>query len=400
MDSTFFSGNRQALLDQLKKGALVVMTGYGEVQRSHDSAHRFEQEANFWYLTGVEQADWWLIVDGTHGTQWLVAPDLDEIQQVFDGAADTERAKTVSGIKTILTRDEAMRRLRDLAKQHSIVYTTEQPAYLRDHAHFQLNAAQAELKKVLERTFKNVQVCNRELAVLRTIKKPEEIAAIQKAIKVTITAFERMKGVLPTAKYEYELQAALDYEIRRQGARGHAYDPIVAGNLNACTLHYVHNDAPLAKRSVVLFDIGARIDGYAADISRTYALSAPTKRQEAVHGAVLEAQLSCIELLRPGLAFSDYHDQCEVIMKRALQKLGLSIDRYREYFPHAMGHGLGVDVHDPLAGYDSLQPGMVMTVEPGIYIRDEAIGVRIEDDILITDTGHKNLSAALSTALR
>lgn len=400
MDSTFFSGNRQALLDQLKKGALVVVTGYGEVQRSHDSAHRFEQEANFWYLTGVEQADWWLIMDGTHGTQWLVAPDLDEIQQVFDGAADTERAKTVSGIKTILTRDEAMRRLRDLAKQHSIVYTTEQPAYLRDHAHFQLNSAQAELKKVLERIFQNVQVCNRELAVLRTIKKPEEVAAIEKAIKVTINAFERMKSVLPTAKYEYELQAALDYEIRRRGARGHAYDPIVAGNLNACTLHYVHNDAPLTKKSIVLFDIGARIDGYAADISRTYALSTPTKRQQAVHDAVLEAQAACIELLRPGLAFSDYQDHCEVIMKHALQKLGLSTDRYREYFPHAMGHGLGVDVHDPLVGYESLRPGMVMTVEPGIYIRDEAIGVRIEDDILITDTGHRNLSAALSTALR
>ena len=400
MDSTFFAGNRQALLDQLKKGALVVVTGYGEVQRSHDSAHRFEQEANFWYLTGVEQADWWLIMDGAHGTQWLVMPERDEVQQVFDGAADTDGARAISGIKTVLSRDEAMRRLRGLAKHHSIVYTTEQPAYLREHATFQLNAAQADLKKVLERTFQNVQVCNRELAMLRTIKKPEEIAAIEKAIKVTITAFEYMKKALPVARHEYELQAVLDYEIRRQGARGHAYDPIVAGSLNACTLHYVHNDAPLNKKSLILFDIGARMNGYAADISRTYALSAPTKRQQAVHEAVREAQVACIELLRPGLAFSDYHDQCEVIMKRALQSLGLSGDRYREYFPHAMGHGLGVDVHDPLVGYDSLQPGMVMTVEPGIYIRDEAIGVRIEDDILITDTGHRNLSAALSTAMR
>lgn len=400
MDSTFFTGNRQALLDLLKKGALVVMTGYGEVQRSHDSAHRFEQEANFWYLTGVEQADWWLIMDGAHGTEWLVTPDRDEIQEVFDGAADTERARAASGIKTILTRDEAMRRLRDLAKHHSIVYTTEQPTYLREHAHFQLNSAQAELKKILERTFQNVQTCTRELATLRTIKKPEEIETIEKAIQVTVTAFEHMKKALSVAKHEYELQAVLDYEIRRQGAWGHAYDPIVAGSLNACTLHYVQNDAPLNRKSLVLFDIGARIDGYAADISRTYALSTPTKRQVAVHDAVREAQAACIELLRPGLAFSDYHDQCEAIMKRALHGLGLSPDRYRDYFPHAMGHGLGINVHDPLAGYDSLQPGMVMTVEPGIYIRDEAIGVRIEDDILITDTGHKNLSAALSTALR
>lgn len=400
MDSTFFTGNRQALLDQLKKGALVVVTGYGEVQRSHDSAHRFEQEANFWYLTGIEQADWWLIMDGTHGTQWLVVPERDEVQQIFDGVADSDGARAVSGIKTVLTRDEAIRRLRDLAKHHSIVYTTEQPAYLHEHATFQLNSSQAELKKILERIFQKVQACNRELATLRTIKKPQEITAIEKAIKITIAAFEHMKKALPAAKHEYELQAVLDYEIRKRGARGHAYDPIVAGGSNACTLHYIHNEAPLSKKGLVLFDIGARVDGYAADISRTYALSIPTKRQQAVHEAVREAQAACIELLRPGVTFDEYHERCEGVMKHALESLGLSTERYRDYFPHAMGHGLGVNVHDPLAGHDSLQPGMVLTVEPGIYIRDEGIGVRIEDDILITDTGHKNLSAALSTALR
>jgi Xaa-Pro aminopeptidase len=400
MDHTFFAGNRQALLNQLKKGALVVMTGYGEVQRSHDSAGRFEQEANFWYLTGVEQADWWLILDGTHNTQWLVAPDIDEVKQVFDGSADMEQVKAVSGIRTILSRDDAMRRLRDLAKHHSIVYTTEQPHYLKEHSHFQLNAAQANLQKILDRIFQNVQICNRELITLRTIKQPEEVVAIEKAIKVTIVAIEYMKKALPVAKYEYELQAVLDYEIKRQGATGHAYDPIVAHGLNACTLHYGQNMARMDKRSLVLLDVGARVGGYAADISRTYALGQPTKRQQAVHDAVREAQEACIELLKPGVLFKEYDEKCEQIMKQALEKLGLSTDRYREYFPHAMGHGLGVDVHDPMGGYDSLRPGMVMTVEPGIYIRDEAIGVRIEDDILITDTGHKNLSAALSTALR
>ncbi len=400
MDQTFFASNRRALLDQLKKGALVVITGYGEMQRSLDAAQRFEQEANFWYLTGVEQADWWLILDGSQGAQWLVAPDIDEVQQVFDGGADTEKTKSVSGIKTIITRDEAMRRLRDLAKHHSIVYTTEQPHYLKEHSHFQLNSAQAELKKVLERIFQNVQTCNRELVALRTIKKSEEVTAIQKAVKVTVIAVEYMKKALPVAKYEYELQAVLDYELKRQGASGHAYDPIVAHGLNACTLHYNRNMDRLDKRSMVLLDVGARVDGYAADISRTYALSQPTKRQQAVHDAVREAQEACIALLKPEVLFKEYDDRCEQIMKRALESLGLSVDRYRDYFPHAMGHGLGVDVHDPMGGYDSLEPGMVLTVEPGIYIRDEAIGVRIEDDILITDTGHKNLTAALSTAIR
>lgn len=399
MDSTFFSGNRRALLDQLKKGALVVMTGYREVQRSADAAMRFEQEANFWYLTGVEAPDWWVILDGTHGTEWLVEPDMSESQRVFDGGAEHDEVRARSGIKTIISRDEALRRLRELTKRHSVVYTTEQPKGLREHAHFQLNSAQADLKKTLDRLFQNVQLCNRELAVLRTIKQPVEVAAIERAIKVTAEALEQMKQALPSAKYEYELQAVLDYEIKRQGAWGHAYDPIVASGLNACTLHYGRNNTKLARKSLVLLDVGARVDGYAADISRTYAVSQPTKRQLAVHDAVHEATQSIIELLKPGLSFADYEESVEAVMKRAIGSLGLDVSKYREYFPHAVGHGLGIDVHDVLAGYEELRPGMVMTVEPGIYIREEAIGVRIEDDILITDTGYRNLSRSISTSV-
>lgn len=397
MDQTFFIDNRRDLLDQLRKGALVVMTGYGEVQRTHDSAHRFEQEANFWYLTGIESPDWWVILDGAHGTQWLVEPELSDMQRVFDGGADTAHVQEVSGIKTVLSRDEALRRLRQLASHHSIVYTTEQPRSLREHAHFQLNNGQTELKKILDRTFQNVQLCNRELATLRTIKKPVEVTAIEKAIDITVAAFTSMKQTLPKAKYEYDLEATLTYEMRRRGAWGHAYDPIIASGLNACTLHYGHNNARLNKRSLVLLDVGARVGGYAADISRTYALVKPSKRQREVHDAVCQVQAACIALLRPGLSFREYDDHAERIMKEALTRLKLSPDRYREYFPHALGHGLGVNVHDPLVGYETLQPGMVMTVEPGIYIRDEGIGVRIEDDVLITEKGHRNLSASLST---
>lgn len=399
MDNTFFSGNRRSLLDRLEKGALVVLTGYREVQRTADSAMRFEQEANFWYLTGVDAPDWWLILDGTHGTEWLVEPDMTESQRVFDGGAEYDAVRARSGIKTILGRDEALRRLRELTKHHSMVYTTEQPKGLREHAHFQLNSAQGDLKKTLDRMFQNVQICNRELAVLRTIKQPVEVAAIEKAIKVTARALEAMKQILPTARNEYELQAVLDYEIKRQGAWGHAYDPIVASGINACTLHYSHNDAKLAKKTLVLLDVGARVDGYAADISRTYAVSKPTKRQLEVHDVVRRAAQEIITLLRPGLGFKEYEESVDGIMRRAVESLGLDVARYREYFPHAVSHGLGIDVHDVLAGYESLQPGMVLTVEPGIYIREEAIGVRIEDDILITEAGNRNLSASISTSV-
>lgn len=399
MDQTFFTENRQNLLNELKKGALVVMTGYGEMQLSHDNVQRFEQEANFWYLTGVESPDWWLIMDGAHGSQWLVVPELSEFQQVFDGGADSTRMQEISGVKTVISRDNALRRLRELAKHHSVVYTTQQPQYLREQAHFQLNGAQSELKKTLERIFQNVQICNRELAGLRTIKKPVEIAAIQSAIDTTIAAFNAMKPMLATARYEYELEAALTHDIRRRGATGHAYNPIVASGLSACTLHYHENSDRLNKRNLVLFDVGARMNGYAADISRTYALSKPSKRQQEIHDAVVQVQAATINLIKPGRSFKEYDARVEELMKAALVGLKLSPERYREYFPHAIGHGLGVDVHDPIAGYDVMQPGMVLTVEPGIYVREEGIGVRIEDDILITDTGHRNLSSKLSTAI-
>jgi Xaa-Pro aminopeptidase len=398
MKSEFFQANRRALLEKLNSGALIVMTGYEEMQQVNDAAAPFEQEANFWYVTGVEAPGWWVILDGATGSEWLVSPELSETQKVFDGGADVATVKLRSGIKTVIDRDEALRRLRQLTKHHSVAYTTEQPKWLHEHAHFQLNTAQSELKKTLERIFQGVTTCNRQLAELRTIKRPEEIAAIKRAVKVTADALEAMKTALGGAKYEYELQAILDYEIRRSGAR-HAYAPIVAHGLNACTLHYIANDDKLNKRGMVLLDVGARVDGYAADISRTYTLGKPTKRQQALHGAVVSAQAEIVSILKPGLSFAEYEESVETIMKHALDGLGLDTQRYRDYFPHAVSHGLGVDVHDALAGHDTLQPGMVLTVEPGLYIREEGLGVRIEDDVLITESGHINLSSGISTEL-
>jgi Xaa-Pro aminopeptidase len=399
MNPDFFSANRRAILKQLQGGALIVLSGYGEMQAVNDSAASFVQEANFWYLSGIEQANWWIVLDGLHGTEWFVSPELSETQKVFDGAYDANNIKRISGVKSIISRDDAVRRLRELAKHHSIVYTTEQPAYLKDHAHFQLNTAQFELKKMLDRTFQNVQSCNKELARLRTIKHPDEIKAIEKAVSLTSSAITAMKSRLDTAKYEYELGAELTYIMQSRGA-GHAYDPIVASGKNACTLHYVANNDRLSKKELLLIDAGARVNGYAADISRTFAIGQPSKRQLAVHAAVVEAQQNIIQLLKPGLSFKEYDEKVELIMKNALEKLGLSTERYREYFPHSVGHGLGRDVHDPLFGYDELVTNMVLTVEPGIYIRDEGIGVRIEDDILITENGHRNLSKAISTDIR
>jgi Xaa-Pro aminopeptidase len=395
MNADFFRGNRIALQERLKTGALVVIAGYGEMQRGHDAAHPFEQEGSFWYLTGIEAPDWWLIIDGRKS--YAVAPHIDVIKQTFDGSLSPGLAQEISGVDAVIDRDEAMTRLRDAKRQHTVVYTIDQPVFIREHASFHLNPAQGELKAILERTFQSVVDCGQHVSALRTIKQPQEIAAIEHAVKLTCDAFKKMKSELGRYKYEYEAEARMTYEIRRHGADGHAYTPIVADGHNACTLHYVHNDTKLTKKSLLLMDVGARIGGYAADISRTYAVGQPTKRQIAVHDAVRQAQAQIIKLLKPGLGFVEYQHQVDTIMVEALKSLKLDPEKLHQYMPHAVGHGLGIDVHDTLAGYDSLQPGMVLTVEPGIYLPDENIGVRIEDDILITDSGHKNLSGSLST---
>ena len=402
MNDVFYSNNRQQLAKVLN-GSVVVLSAYAQMQRGNDMAFGFEQEANFWWLTGIEAPDWWLIIDGTRGKSWLVAPQISDVHLIFDGSLSAEEAKRISGVDAVIVRDEAMHILRDLAKKHSVAYTLgEQPH--AEHFDFTLNPAIKTMRDMVDRTFKAVQDCRKDLAKLRAIKQPEEIVAMKKAIALTIAGFQSVKSRLPAMNYEYEIEAELTHYFRRSGARGHAYDPIVAGGKNACTLHYVANQDRLKKNQLVLLDIGARVEGYAADITRTYAVAEPTARQRQVHGAVQTAHQRIVQLIEPQLTIEAYQRGVDIIMTEALLELGLmnnsdDTKNYHKYFPHAISHGLGVDVHDSLGGPAALQPGMVLTIEPGIYIPEESIGVRIEDDILVTEGGHTNLSARLSTDL-
>lgn len=402
MKSTFFTTNRQRLIERLN-GGVVVLSGYSQMQRSNDMSFLFEQEANFWWLTGIEYPDWWLIIDGSRNKSWLVAPSVSQSHEIFDGSLSAELAKEVSGVTGVISRDEAETMLRDLSKKHSVVYALgEQPH--AEHLDFTLNPAIKSIREHVSRLFTTVQDCRKELAQLRAIKTSDEIDAMRKAISVTIDGFETVKKKLASCHYEHEVEAEFNYYFRMHGANGHAYDPIVAAGGNACTLHYVANSDKLKKRQLLLLDIGARAGGYAADITRTYAYGEPTKRQIDVHAAVQQAQQEIIRLIQPNVTVEQYQKDVDEIMIEALLSLGLMSghddkENYHKYFPHAISHGLGVDVHDSLGGPKYLQPGMVLTVEPGIYVPEEGIGVRIEDDILVTVSGNDNLSKRLSTDL-
>ena len=395
MQSEFFRANRQKLTQTLG-GGLVVLAAYRPMQSSKDVAAPFLQEANFWYLTGVDEPNWRVIIDGHSGRTVLVRPEKTAVQKIFDGEVSNEVLLKSAAADEIIEEKEFEAYLRDLARRHAVVHGAQDKT---DYGAVP-NPAQKELNAVLRRLFPAVQDCQKELNGLRAIKQPQEIAMMKKAIALTAKAFEQTRLAVAEARHEYELEALFDYEFRRANAR-HAYEPIVAAGANACTLHYINNSARLGKNQLVLLDVGARVNGYAADVTRTYARGVATKRQRQVHSAVQQAQTEIIALLAPNLSVERYVQQVDDIMKRALDSLGLlkRDDDYRRYFPHAISHGLGVDVHESLGGARTFSPGMVLTVEPGIYIPQENIGVRIEDDILITESGHENLSKKLSTDL-
>lgn len=401
LTSEFFAGNRQRTMELLEGGVLVI-SAYSALQRSNDAAFAFEQEANFWYLTGIERPNWWLIVDASRSRSWLVSPDIDPVHALFDGQLTQDQAKEISGVDEVISCAAAENLLTQIARRHTLAYTIDQPEHAETFD-FVLNPAPREMRERLVRKFADVQDFRLKLAKLRAVKQQPEIKAIESAVAITTRTLGEVHAQFAAYGYECEIEADITRGFRAAGATGHAYDPIVAAGSNACTLHYVENSARLGKKTLVLLDVGAQVEHYAADITRTYAYGEPTKRQRDIHAAVQAAHIDIIAMLQAGLSVREYNDRVDRRMKEALVGLGLleSLDdkKYRDYFPHAISHGLGVDVHDALGRPSEFEAGMVVTVEPGIYIPAEGIGVRIEDDILITPKGSRNLSNKLATDL-
>lgn len=393
----FHTENRRRFIERTQ-GALAVIAGYDQMQLSGDMPAPFLQESNFWWLSGIEQPGWKIIIDGARGRATLVRPGLSSVQQTFEGDIDDEQALAASGAAAVIAEADFERELQQLARTHTRVITTMNAV----DGEFHGNPAQHINKSRLERIFVSVEPCNKELAELRAIKQPAELERIQKAVAISMRAFTNVRDAWQSYKGEYEIEADFTREFRRKNAT-HAYAPIVAGGPRACTLHYGANEHKIHARDAVVIDIGARFKGYAADITRTYCRQ-PSKRVLEVHGAVARAERAIIGLLRPNVLVQDYLRQVDDIMKDELGSLGLissptDTAGYRRYFPHAVSHGLGVDVHDSLGAPRYFKPGMVLTVEPGIYIPEQSIGVRIEDDIVITASGAQNLSGRLSTDL-
>lgn len=384
--------------------APIVITAHGQLQRSADATYPFQQEPNFWYLTGINNPDIILVMD--KDKEYLILPPQSTYQQVFDGVLNTRELTAISGIDTLYDHEEGWKQLGGRLRKVKHVATLPPPPQYVEVYGMYTNPARRMLIRAMKKENEHIELLDlqQHMVRMRSVKQPQELAAIQAAIAVTRQGLQAVTRSSALTKYafEYEIEADITRVFGRAGSM-HAFDPIIAGGSRACVLHNTGNKGQLSADELLLFDIGASVDGYAADISRTISLSEPTKRQQAVFDAVVEVQNYAFEQLKPGVLLKEYELRVEHFMGEKLRELGLikTIDTasVRAFYPHAASHHLGLAVHD-VSDERPLEPNMVVTVEPGIYIPEEGIGVRIEDDVRITDIGVEVLSNALPSRLR
>jgi len=400
--SDFFAGNRERLRQLFTGTAPIIIPANGLLQLATDEAYPFHQDRSFYYLTGLDEPGLVLVMD--KGKEYLIVPPREVVVEQFDGIIDFETLSRKSGIQTIMYEKEGWKQLGARLKkvQHAAILAAA-PAYI-EYLGLYTNPARAALQTKIKEIQPGIEFLDlrTHLGRMRMVKQPAEIAAIQQAIDVTAATLKQITRPRQFLKYayEYEIEADLSRGFRRTGAAGHAFPPIVASGKRSCTMHHMDNNAALVTGEPLVMDVGAQVDHYASDITRTYVVgNSPSRRLQQVHAAVVEVQDYAFSLLKPGVTVRKYEQQVEDFMGEKLRELGLikiiNHENVRRYFPHATSHFLGLDTHDG-GDYDHpLEPGVVLTVEPGIYIPDEAIGVRIEDDVLITADGIKVLSTHL-----
>ena len=403
----FFAGNRERLAHTCKCD-VVVIAANGSIQKSADTVFPFRQDSNFWYLTGLQVADAVFVLHAKTGESFVILPARATHRDQWEGKLELEELSKQSGITQLLDSRNGWAKLSALiasiGKKGTVGSLLPASAYISVYG-MHINPAKVRFARKLKKMVQAKQLVDIRLNMgrLRQVKQPVEINLIKQAVQATTKSLSLLKEQIKTMHSERDVDVFLSHQFRVHGGDGHAYDPIVASGKHAATIHYEENNALFNTNQLLLMDVGASVGGYAADISRTYALAPPSQRQKEVFSAVQSVHAYALSLLKTGVIPKEYERDVEERMGKELIKLGLtkSMDRkkIRTYFPHLTSHYLGLDVHDS-GDYDlPLAPNTVLTVEPGIYIPEEGIGIRIEDDVLITENGAHNLSQNLPTDL-
>lgn len=409
INKSLYISNRKRLAAELKSGSLAVFNSNDIMPTNADGTMRFRQNNDLFYLTGVDQEETMLMLFPDHPDkkfrEVLFLRETSDLIATWEGHKLTkEEAQAASGIETILWVADFNRVLNT-----ALTMGGAETIYLNTNEHYRADVA------VESRDSRFIKWCKEKyplhsyeriapiMSKLRAIKSKEEIAQLQVACDITESAFRRvLKFVKPGVK-EFEIEAEFIHEFLRKGSRGFAYEPIIASGVNSCVLHYVENNKICKAGDVLLLDVGAEYGNYNADMTRTIPVSGKfTKRQKDVYNAVLRIKRAAMKLLKPGVQYFEYHKEVQKITENELIKLKL-IDKtdlknqnpakplFMKYFMHGTGHHLGLDVHDTGNMYSKMQVGMVWTVEPGIYIKEEGLGIRLENNVVIEKNGVKDL---------
>lgn len=400
-----FVTNRKRLLKELKSNSVVVVNANDIMPTNADGTMRFRQNSDLFYLTGVDQEETILVLcpdfPDKKYREVLFLRETNELIATWEGHKLTKpEAREATGIETILWVSEF-----PILFKTMMVMGDVQHVYLNTNDHYRADVG------VETREMRFVKSCLQKYPLhkyerlapimhsLRSVKSKLEIDLLQRACDITEQAFRRiLKFVKPGVK-EYEIEAELAHEFLRNGSRGFAYEPIVASGADSCVLHYIDNSKVCTTGDILLLDVGAEYANYNADLTRTIPVNGKfSKRQKDVYNAVLRVQREAIKLLKPGEKYYEYHKEVQKIMEQELIGLKLLNKKdvknqdkdkplFQKYFMHGTGHQLGLDVHDVGNMYHKMHVGQVWTVEPGIYIREEGLGIRIENNVVIQKNG-------------
>ncbi len=397
--SRLFIHNREKLRPLLKPNSVVIVHANDIYPTNADGTMSFRQNNDLFYLTGIDQEETVLIlmpdaVDPKQREILFVRETNDHIA-VWEGAKLTkEQVRQASGVERV-------------EWSHTFDGFLQQIIPQADHLYLATNEYQRACVHVQTRNARFIQDCQARYPLhryerlaplmhrLRVTKEPEEIALIQHACDITEAGFRRLLGFIKPGVGEWEIEAELIHEFIRRKSRGFAYAPIIGSGASACVLHYIENDKICKDGELVLLDVAAEYAGWASDLTRTVPVNGKfTKRQREVYDAVLRVFRGADQILRPGIKPMDYQDQVVEMMERELVDLGLFTAQQakeqapdkpllKKYYPHSTSHHMGLDVHDVTPPHEAIAEGMVLTIEPGIYIREEGFGVRLENDFLI-----------------
>jgi peptidase, M24B family len=397
VNSKFFVKNREKLENKIENNSCVFLFSGKAPNKLGDESYSFTPQRNFYYMTGLDRQNmiYFLYKKDSIVNHCVFIPRYDEIKAKWIGAEMLPSEVTeISGIDEIYYIDEFNEIVSNIlfSKRIENVYLDLENRY------FENKREAFDLSEKLSSNYPYINIKNihNTIAEFRIIKQPEEIENIKKAISVTKDGIYSMMKSAKAGMYEYEIEAYFDFELKRNGIKDFAFKSIAASGKNATVLHYSENNCKTKNDDLILFDVGAQYNYYNGDITRTFPVNGKfTKRQKQIYNIVLEGQKRVIELIRPGIEFKSLNEALKSYYADTLKEIGLisNSDEVSKYYYHGVSHMLGLETHDVGRHNEGiLECGMVFTVEPGLYIADEGIGIRIEDNVVVTENGCEILS--------